>query len=332
MTYYEELGLGPRADAAEIHQAYRHLVRLLHPDQQAEPGLRHLAEAQMRRLNLVHETLADPARRRQYDASLAVLPPVRARTAVRLRSRPLLAGATLGAICLLLWHALDGKPAGVPAAPVTRMDDMDRASDDPAPSAPKAERLRRTAGSPRRPARIRATPGVPAAAPERILLEPEPATPFVSPVVPLAALPAITAPPLAASVSPETRRTEADPRFSGTWVYIPPRLPPNEHALYPPEYVEAVIQDTGEAVRGRYRARYRVPDRPISPEVAFRFEGPAQANPATLTWNGAGGAKGELKLTLLPSGSLQLDWLATALGKQLGLGSGTAVLTRRQSP
>jgi hypothetical protein len=37
--------------------------------------------------------------------------------------------------------------------------------------------------------------------------------------------------------------------------------------MYSAEYVEAVIVQQGGILRGRYRARYRIPDRPISAEV-----------------------------------------------------------------
>lgn len=37
-----------------------------------------------------------------------------------------------------------------------------------------------------------------------------------------------------------------------------------------------------------------------------------------------------LKLKLLSRNSMRLEWIATELGSQLGLASGTAVLTRRQ--
>ncbi|MEN6607640.1 MAG: J domain-containing protein, partial [Bryobacteraceae bacterium] len=70
MTYYEELGLAQNATVEEIHQAYRNLARLLHPDQQTDETLRHLAESQMKRINLIHEVLTNPAMRREYDVSL----------------------------------------------------------------------------------------------------------------------------------------------------------------------------------------------------------------------------------------------------------------------
>jgi hypothetical protein len=115
-------------------------------------------------------------------------------------------------------------------------------------------------------------------------------------------------------------------------VYVPPRVPAPGQSLYPPEYVEAVILENGGLLRGRYRARFRVSDRPISSEVEFQFEGEAGDEAPSLTWYGAGGAEGELKLRLLSANALRVDWLATSLGTRLGLASGTAVLTRRLDP
>jgi hypothetical protein len=102
--------------------------------------------------------------------------------------------------------------------------------------------------------------------------------------------------------------------------------------MYSAEYVEAVIVAQRGTLRGRYRARYRVPDRPISAEVTFRFEGRHNPGTVEMPWTGAGGAKGDLKLKLLSRDKVELSWIATELGSQMGLASGTAVLTRRQEP
>lgn len=71
MNYYQELGLASSAASEEIREAYRNLVRLLHPDQQRDPALKKLAECQMRRANQIHEVLSDPERRRRYDSEIA---------------------------------------------------------------------------------------------------------------------------------------------------------------------------------------------------------------------------------------------------------------------
>jgi hypothetical protein len=111
-----------------------------------------------------------------------------------------------------------------------------------------------------------------------------------------------------------------------------PRISPAQLAMYSAEYVEAVIVEQSGILRGRYRARYRIPDRPISAEVTFSFEGKHNPGTADLPWTGAGGAKGNLKLKLISRDKVELSWIATELGSQMGLASGTAVLTRRQEP
>ncbi len=325
MNYYEELGLGPHADTAEIQEAYRNLVRLLHPDQHAEPRLRRLAEAQMRRLNLVRETLTDPERRRRYDASIAGA--ARRAAQARFRGRLLAAVAAAVVVCLGAWMfsgaPRTGRPAKSPAA-------ADRGEAAAVPDSAPVRRVERDYKPAPRP-RARHAPEPSASRPPAPadLAEPAALPPLLSPVWPVLPLAAAALTPLAPD---EPAPPAAASTFAGTWVYVPPRLPPRESQLYPPEYVEAVIQHAGETVRGRYRARYRVPDRAISPVVAFQFEGSADRSPAVLTWSGPAGAAGDVRLTLLPSGNLRVDWVATSLGGQLGLASGTAVLTRRLNP
>jgi hypothetical protein len=118
-------------------------------------------------------------------------------------------------------------------------------------------------------------------------------------------------------------------RFAGTWFYAPTRLAPAAKALYPPEYIETTIVEEKGVLRGRYYGRYRVPDRAISPEVRFYFEGPAQPDHALLEWQGGGGARGEVRLKLVGENSLEVNWSATELGTTPGLAAGTAVLVRR---
>jgi superfamily I DNA/RNA helicase len=68
LSHYEELGLEPTATSQEIEDAYKAAAKKLHPD--ANPGHERWAEAQMKRLNLIREVLADATQRAQYDASL----------------------------------------------------------------------------------------------------------------------------------------------------------------------------------------------------------------------------------------------------------------------
>jgi len=148
---------------------------------------------------------------------------------------------------------------------------------------------------------------------------------------PLRAVEPLSLPPPVdvAGAPPPSERASS---FDGTWVYVRPRVSPSQLPMYPAEYVEVVIVEQSGTLRGRYRARYRVPDRPISAEVAFRFEGRYDTGTAELPWTGAGGAKGDLKLKLISRDKVELSWIATELGSQMGLASGTAVLTRRQEP
>ncbi len=70
MNYYEELGIRSDADEEEIRKAHRRLVKLMHPDQHRDQGLKQLAETQMRRLNSIVAVLLDPEERRDYDDQL----------------------------------------------------------------------------------------------------------------------------------------------------------------------------------------------------------------------------------------------------------------------
>src|SRR5262245_18475748 len=65
MDLYALLGLAPGASIADIKRAYRRLARRYHPG--INPGDR-AAEALFQRITEAYETLADPARREQYDA------------------------------------------------------------------------------------------------------------------------------------------------------------------------------------------------------------------------------------------------------------------------
>jgi len=65
-TLYEVLGVGPRAKATTLRQAYRKLARQYHPDVSSDPK----AHERMAEINAAFETLIDPQKRSEYDASL----------------------------------------------------------------------------------------------------------------------------------------------------------------------------------------------------------------------------------------------------------------------
>src|SRR5258708_3947015 len=82
MNWYEELGIRADASPEEIRKAHHGLTRLLHPDRQPSKELRHLATAQMQRINEIAVTLLDPAGRIRYDASLLPPLPVKVRSQI----------------------------------------------------------------------------------------------------------------------------------------------------------------------------------------------------------------------------------------------------------
>ncbi len=352
MTYYEELGLAQNATAEEIHQAYRNLARLLHPDQQTDEALRRLAESQMKRINLIHEVLTNPAMRREYDASLRpertglpgrIGPQSERRTSRSFKCPDWMntssAVWTLIAVIVSLsfYIGFEGKDKN--PAPVTQVQAPDETT-QPLPQPTPVDSASVTQ---------RIAPEQPKTAPkESVATKSEPAPELEQP--PSMPLESANLPPVASYLesqprveqkSPSTiavqvdtashpRISHANARFAGTWVYVRSKDSENSPGLYPPEYIEAVISEDGGVVKGRYRARYMVKDRAISPEVRLQFAGEAGRDSAHLKWAGAGGARGDIQLRLVTERSLEVNWMAEELGTQMGLISGTAVLTRRE--
>jgi hypothetical protein len=69
MNFYEALNLTSSATGEQIEDAYRTLARKVHPDlNRADPTP---AEARMKLLNHIRDTLTDPDRRAKYDRELA---------------------------------------------------------------------------------------------------------------------------------------------------------------------------------------------------------------------------------------------------------------------
>ena len=161
---------------------------------------------------------------------------------------------------------------------------------------------------------------------------------------PAAETPEMTAAPVALTELPSTPKLPPPPNplpgrtepavnrhLAGFWFYNKPaRGQQNKNqALYLPEYIEATITEENGTLRGKYRSRFQIFDRAISPDVNFSFSGVINGLTATCPWTGAGGARGEITFTLIPSNSMRVDWTASEMGNQQGLASGTAILTRR---
>jgi curved DNA-binding protein CbpA len=351
ITFYEELGVAPDASPEEIRDAFRLFVRLLHPDQHTDPQLKEIAENQMRKLNRVYAVLSDPESRRHYDEDLedARVPIIVNSPSPGLRlPRATLAWSAAIAVSagVLIWLASDnsspvptrasepssaliaastpaasGKPAAIQesdAAQISRLRaDLKAVIVERDAAIVELDKLRGALQ-----VRPRESPQ---AANSRVLegTEPQPLT--------LTELPSALKPPVLASAALPRVERPANRQMAGFWFYTkPPDGQANKNqTLYPPEYIEATITEDGGMVHGRYRSRFLIVDRAISPEVNFTFTGTRNGLQCNCQWTGAGGAKGELILKLTSDNSMRIDWSASELGTQQGLISGTAVLTRR---
>ena len=106
ITYYERLGVSRSADADSLRQAFRRLSKAVHPDTTRLPASD--AARQFRLLREAYEQLADPRRRRLYDAALrereatqqTVMPSLPIPHAIGQR-RPLSGGEWLSLLLLL---------------------------------------------------------------------------------------------------------------------------------------------------------------------------------------------------------------------------------------
>jgi DnaJ domain len=352
LTFYDELGVARGATPEEIRDAFRSLVRLLHPDQQTDAQLKETAERQMRKLNRIYSVLSDPQRRRQYDDSLdddyesirergLVLRPA----VVQIAGRVGWAFAIACSAALLIWLITQSTPAlQTPPhdpVPISVSTPAPRPTPEAAPAStdqsPVIARLRsdlKVATMERDAAvrelnRLRGTIAAP--------LPPAPAGSETAeirmPPITMTELPSPAKPPVLPSAPPPRMENPAAHKLAGFWFYAKPLAGPqnkNKDHLYPPEYIEATITEDNGTLYGKYRSRFEIVDRAISPDVNFTFTGPSSnSGQVSLPWLGGGGAKGEVTIKLLSDTSMRIEWKASELGTQQGLNSGTAVLTRR---
>jgi len=364
MDHYEELGLSPTATPEEIHQAYRRLARLLHPDRLQDPELRRLADCQMKRLNAVYAVLSDPDKRRAYDlarecgssTASAVEPTIAGGRGLKIAARRNAPWAVAAmAVAIAIWVWLGRHPGSQPArngmfASGSRIVPGEAAEFEPntprtggaAPPA-RAERresVRRSATPASELERLRralaeaeAQRDAALAQVSRLKQRPEPPLSPDGRLLGTSAEPVVSAPHAtsAGEIEPPDPSAFSVTGLAGAWFYIPQTSDFASRDMYPPEYIDLVITEQQGVVRGRYWGRYRVPDRAISPEVFFRFEGELNED-GVYRWVGRGGARGEIRLRLISPEALQVVWLASDLGRQMGLGSGTAVLVRQRRP
>jgi curved DNA-binding protein CbpA len=337
MNYYDELGLAPDAADEAIRRAHRTLSRVLHPDRQTDPAAREAAELQMRRINAMADTLLDPRLRRRYDESLHAAPLIQPDGLRRLRfpgpARVLLltASAALvltGTAAWFFWGDLfrferSGMRARENGVPEAARQATSAVREYAIAAFPAGQA---SAGDVRRPRPARQSP------PQQITTHVASVSREDSPAVTQVRSPPVAAPSIAAPPVAEAAVVVAppEPTLTGLWLYVPDtRAGPGK--LYAPEYIQLLIRDEDGILRGEYAARYRVPDRAISANVTFRFEGNAD-QVRSFEWEAEDGSRGVVDLKPVTAESLQVNWRVNRFGPRLGLGAGTATLIRKIDP
>jgi curved DNA-binding protein CbpA len=341
MTLYDEAGVSRRATAEEIRQAYHNFVRLLHPDTVRDPALQTVAEAQLRRVNAVFEILNDPKKRADYDLTLQAGPPTGLPVAsrpipVNRQAMPSLWGITLVAgITVLFWAG--GKPSTQAASTMTATElqnetlpvsiETEPSAAIPVETAGELRQLRKELREVRKRQEITSPPeGAWENEPEGddgaegFAANSASGDRAVSPPAPLATLAA----PASVLASSTLKPGGTQGSLYGTWLYAQRADSTPKKDWYPPDFIELKIQPAATGIAGRFQARYRVGDRPISPEVRFRFEG--KGDP--LVWVGANGAQGEIRVKQTSPLTVQVDWITTRAGEIPSLTSGSSLLVK----
>ena len=350
MNYYEELGVSRTASLAEIRQAYKALVRVLHPDQQQEEHLKRLSELQLRRLNHMLQVLSDPCQRRPYDLSLDRLLPVLLRddtlqkvslsefrgVRLQLRLKPgvlvwlLIAGIAISAGVFWFRAPEQAYPEPVRVTEVKPVQQARKTTNVPMPTQHEPLEREHIEHRSTEPRSIEPKSIEPVSALANTSREPKRPPESVQANSAAATVPATVPAPQPgepALVASEVAPKAPEYSMSGKWLYVM-RHDNAKKGMYPPEYIEMLITRQAGLLKGRYHATYKVTDRPISSEVNFQFEGKQSNAVAVLPWFASNGSRGELRLKRISDDSLEVNWITTSFGNANTLASGTAVLYR----
>jgi curved DNA-binding protein CbpA len=368
MNYYAELGVRRDASEREIRQAYRVLVRLLHPDVQTGDDLQLAAERQLSRLNEMFAVLMNADTRRAYDLSLdrdwgESNPGVPGGPVANRRNSPESMSAVareasrVAQFALRYWAliligavivgaaALSALLQGE-AVPAPQAADVQPQSHPPVARQKVARTPQAQPPKPNPNMQAHPAPAFPpdsrrSSAPDSNISFPETARPAAGISAPSGSLDA------GSSAEPVTRASETvtqEPTparlppapvslFSGNWFYTTDLASPQESEGYRATYVELLLSEKDGALSGNYRARYVVPDKAISPQVVFHLQGRVNTErKARVEWASASGARGEAELSVIAPGIMEFRWWSTELGEQPGLSSGTAKLVRQRTP
>jgi curved DNA-binding protein CbpA len=338
---------------------------LLHPDSQPDDKLRVVAERQMKRLNEILEILTDPQKRLAYDQSLAPPPAATARprygqpsdrtaehgNGMVIRPVPepgwrqlaahywfyILIGVVSVATAVA-WYATPRPPvapdgwasvssesggAAAQAGP--------RAQEEAAAAKKRSRRSRIARAAPRAPTARRAAASSGFDVQVRTPLNSEPGE-FVPAVLPAPPPAEAASRPAEGPAAAQSPRPPVSP-FFGSWLFTAEGTAPSARGRYRALYIECLLKEAAGEIVGAYRARYKVPDQAISPEVAFRVRGPLPAgNSGRLAWTASDGASGVLEVTLHSSEALGVTWWTTTAGSRPALSSGDAMLIRQAVP
>ena len=357
LTYYDALGIASNASPDQVRYAFRSLVRMIHPDHHPDEQLKAVAELQMRKLNRIYGVLSDAERRRAYDFSLeeerGSSTPLLSEKLSSLRSSQVAGifawtAAAIVGIVVLTWAITDGPTLGssgitdkisVPTATVSETGARrpDIATELARTKANLKIALFERDAAMRELDKLRghlSASSVATPSESRPELRRQDAAPSNA-IETMTELPG-TLPPVAPIFSPvlttpsSTRIARVPPKvLTGFWFYLRTPEDKKNPGLYPPEFIEATISELNGQVKGRYRSRYRIVDRAISPDVNFEFTGKVSGNSVAATWTGPGSAHGEITIRRLSDNSMRVEWTATQLGSLQGLTAGTAALTRR---